>query len=118
MTVPPGSENRAKTRRGFPGTWDARTFPAYYWQNDWVLPEEIGAARPQCSAASGSASDRGEQRRQTHRTGIAKRRITKRRETGVRESEQFIVPSRQGHITAWTLRREGAAGSRNRWRET
>ena len=84
--VPPGSKNRAKAHEGSPGTWETRPSPLTSPARE---PEhQSPRAHGRASRPMGANWAQGWYR-QT--------KATKCGETGGRESERFIVPSRPGN---------------------
>lgn len=84
--VPPGSESRARTHGGPPGTWEILSFPS-------TNPD--GAAGDQPLVCGSRARAHGSEQRAQRRYRGAK--ATKRPGTDGRKSERLIVPRKRGN---------------------
>jgi hypothetical protein len=86
--IPPGSESRARTQEGSPGTWEVRRFPSQH-----PGAGEPGEQPPRpalaCSAASGAKHE--------HSGGKASATTKKCWQTRRRKSELLVVPLKPGN---------------------
>src|SRR3990167_7959090 len=88
IEVPPGSESRACTHEGFPGTWETRCVPPPNTGTERPEPNFPGLRRRGRSAAGATQSTRwgyGGATRKEHR---------RKRQ---RESERCVVPPKPGN---------------------
>ena len=106
--VPPGSESRACTHRGSPGTWEILSSPSL-WRPGGTPGHQMPRPTSAALAAGGSET--------TSAAWYRRAKATKRGGKGGRESEHLRSTGEAGEPAPGTRWREGDAGTRNRWRE-